>query len=422
MQTSSSAQYNPFSKILHWFMALLILGMLCMGYSMGLMEFSPLKMNLYMLHKSIGMTILGLVILRIIWRHVKSPPPHLDTHASWEVCLAHAIHILLYAGMIGMPLSGWVMSSAGEFPVDFFSLFEIPYITGKDEHLFEISRLTHEVFAYMIIAAIGLHFLGAAKHHIIDKDSTLRRMGGNFAVLAVGGILLLGATILAGNSLLPLLNAQTEQSADVAPDAATTSPSNEAAQATDTGAAPKSLATVSDEEKAFQWVINLEQSKIAFEFLQYGQGVQGSFKEFDGRIIFDPANPQNSDVDVVIKPASIETGSNDRNQQARSASWFDVEEFPVAIFKTESITLVEPNQYTARADLTIRGVTIPVVMPFSLEISDNGDGSESAVMRANISLMRLDFGVGQGEWQSTQAIDNEVKIDVEIHATHQKAP
>ncbi len=415
MSASDTNHYTRTAKILHWLVALIILGLLSVGFLMGMMEYSPLKLNIYMLHKSFGMSVLGLVIVRILWRAYKKPPASLPSHAKWEKNLAHIIHALLYVGMIGMPLSGWVMSSAGEYPVSFFGLFEFPAITAKNEQLLELSQNTHEIFAYMLIAGVGLHFLGAAKHHIIDRDFTLRRMGGNFTFLLIGGVLLLGASTLAGNNLLKGESHDEHSHEQVNHEDSTDDSAHDYSE--EPATAPQSLSARSGVLEPFQWVINLEDSKVAFEFLQSGAPVRGEFKDFDGRIIFDAQNPQNSEVNIVIDPTSIQTGSKDRDLQAQSESWFSVMEFPIAVFKAESITPVEPNQYTARGDLTIRGTTIPVVMPFSLEISKNDTGGESALMRAQISLMRLDFAIGQGEWESTQTIDNNVNIDIELHAT-----
>jgi cytochrome b561 len=100
----------------------------------------------------------------------------LPTHAKWEKFLATLVHIFLYFAIIGMPLSGWIMSSAKNFPVSVFNQFTLPNLVGPSEEIAKLAADFHELTAYALIAAIVLHFAGAMKHHVIDKDGTLRRM------------------------------------------------------------------------------------------------------------------------------------------------------------------------------------------------------------------------------------------------------
>lgn len=401
---AASPAYSQPAKILHWLIALLILGLLVMGFLMGTMAFGPAKMSVIMLHKSFGVTVLGLVILRILWRFAHPPPPPLSGHASWEKFLSKLIHVFLYFAMIAMPLSGWIMSSAADYPVNFFGLFDLPLIAPKDEALGHKAGAVHEILAIALYFAVGLHFVGAAKHHLLDKDATLARMGGNLVFLVAGAALLLAASYLVGNKyLMPKPQAGHGEAA-----APTTS--QPAAQTA-------TQATTQPDENAALWHIVPEQSSIQFKFLQYGQKVQGQFNAFKGRILFDPDNLAAAEAHIVIEAQSISTGSEDRDAQARSADWFGVEEFPLAVFQSESFAHIEGDQYTARGDLTIRGAVMPIVLPFTLEMSENKDGVRSAKMDAHIALMRLDFGVGQGEWESTDSIGNDVEVDIVLHVT-----
>lgn len=370
---------------------------------MGKMEFSSTQMTVIMLHKSFGMTVLGLVILRLIWRFIHPPPPPLASHAPWEKILSKLVHLLLYLAMIGMPVSGWVMTSAAEYPVNFFGLFDIPMIAPKDEGLAGLAAELHEYFAFMLYAAIGLHFLGAAKHHIIDKDITLRRMGGNTAFIGIGALLLLVISYFVADKLFFAAAPHDHSTHSHAPVAA--------AEPNGTSIAT-SIAKDPD-----LWIINPETSYIRFTFKQYGQDVQGQFADFKGRIIFDPEDLESAEADIMIDTNSITTGSDSRDDQAKSDEWFGVEEYPLSVFKTESFTHIEANQYTARGNLTIRGETLPIVLPFSLDITETEDGTQQAAMISQISLMRLDFGVGQGEWEAEDAIADEVAIDIVVNAS-----
>lgn len=410
MQDVSQEQYNRPAQAIHWITALLVLALLSMGFFMASMDYSPLKLNIYMVHKSFGMIVFGLVLARIVWRFLKPPPPSLKTHAAWEKGLSHFIHLLLYCGLIGMPLSGWMMSSAAEFPNSFFGLFEFPALTGKDEDLFRLTRMIHEVSAMMLVAAIGLHFLGAAKHHIIDKDSTLRRMGGNMLFLLVGGALLLPASGFVAAELTEELF-EKEQAEGVS--ASSSAPAHNAAVTQD---ADHTASAQSAQGGEMVWTIDQTASSLNVTFQQYSQSVSAQFAGFNGRIAFDPDNLGESKVRIEIDMTSLETGSDDRDSQARSSEWFAAQEYPAAVFESELFTHIESNRYEVQGNLSIRDVTLPLNMPFTLDITDDDQGGQVARMKASLTLKRLDFGVGQGQWAAEDAIANAVGIEVDLSA------
>lgn len=184
--------YSTVSRVFHWSVALLILGLLGVGFFMEAMERSPLKFEIYGVHKALGMLVIGLGALRIIWRLGSKAPKSLSTYKNWEKWLSKTIHIVLYILIIAMPLSGWIMSSAGGYGVSFFGLFEIPSIVEKNPELGKLANQIHGILAYALLGILGLHLAGALKHHVIDKDATLSRMGGNI-VFVVIGVLALGA-------------------------------------------------------------------------------------------------------------------------------------------------------------------------------------------------------------------------------------
>lgn len=390
--TPQAESYNTLSKLFHWLVALLVLSLLGMGFFMGDMGYSPLKLQIYSLHKSFGLTVLWLVALRIIWRSVTKAPAPLKTHEKWEKYLSKFIHILLYIGLLIMPLSGLVMSSAGEFSVNYFGLFEVPALSAKDEPLFRLMREVHEIGAYALYIAIGLHFLGAAKHHIIDRDLTLHRMGGNTIFLGIGALFLLGITTLIANHFISETNKDSASQVQIIQ--------------IERSAAPQS-------EPSREWAINKGQSEIQFIFQQYGKPVQGSFVNFEGTINFDPNALENAKARIEIDITSITTGSEDRDTQAKSEEWFATQNFRKAIFESESFTKTGDDSYKADGNLTIREITLPISLPFTLTISDDG---KTALMDSQITLKRLDFGVGQGQWETEEAIDNTVKITIKVSA------
>lgn len=176
----ASLRYNRVAIFLHWTMALLILGMIALGLTM---EDFPIKYRFlaFNLHKSFGITILALTLLRITWRLMHRPPPLPAHMAGWERRAADASHLLLYFFMLAIPLSGWIMVSAdAKYPTIFFSLFEVPqfplpaaYDTHDTHDRFEG---LHYYLAMSALALAMLHGLAALKHHFFDRDDVLRRM------------------------------------------------------------------------------------------------------------------------------------------------------------------------------------------------------------------------------------------------------
>ena len=177
---ASATRYDPVAIFLHWSIALMILLMLPMGF---LMEDAPssLKPLIYNLHKSIGLTIIALSLFRIVWRLLNPPPALPDSMPRSQKILAHAAHWALYAFIIGMPLSGWLMVSAtAKYPIDFFGLGIAPFLPMP--HL-EDAKATghmltewHESIAYGGIALLVVHIGAALKHHFVAHDGILQRM------------------------------------------------------------------------------------------------------------------------------------------------------------------------------------------------------------------------------------------------------
>lgn len=168
--------YGLIAILLHWSIALLIIGMLTLGLIMVRMPISLEKLKFYGWHKEVGILILELVILRIIWRLYNILPELPKEMPIFEKLAARSVHLIFYGFMIAMPLTGWLMSSAAGLTVSFFGLFLLPNLVGPNPALMHNLALVHEWLGYSLIALIALHSAAALKHHFIDKDDILRRM------------------------------------------------------------------------------------------------------------------------------------------------------------------------------------------------------------------------------------------------------
>jgi cytochrome b561 len=169
-------RYGFVAKILHWLMAIAMIGLWGVGTWMSDLENSPTKFTVYGLHKAVGITILMLVIVRLAWRF-SQPQPALPSNMSFIMrSLAHLGHFSLYGLMILIPLSGWSMSSAAGYPVSYFGLWTLPNLVEANKPLAEFLNETHEILALVMIILVVIHALAACYHQWILKDGLLRRM------------------------------------------------------------------------------------------------------------------------------------------------------------------------------------------------------------------------------------------------------
>ena len=170
------ARYTSTAIALHWLIGAMILISVAVGLYMTGLKFSPEKLKLYNWHKWAGVTIFMLVVLRLAWRLFHAAPPLPPSVTPWQQRIAGATHILLYALMFAIPVSGWLMSSAKGFQTVYFSVIPLPDLLGKNEDLGELLEQVHQLLSYTLIAVVILHTVAALKHHIIEKNDVLRRI------------------------------------------------------------------------------------------------------------------------------------------------------------------------------------------------------------------------------------------------------
>ena len=193
----SATGYTKTAKVLHWLIAIAIFCMFVLGWFMSDLpkeapkqiaydlfnlgvytwnlteEISP-RTFYFNLHKSIGVTILALIFIRILWRITHRPPALLDSYKVWERKLASGAHHLLYLLMVALPISGIIMATYSKYGIKWFG---VPFIKGLDNNpMRELFKEVHEIIGVIILLVIIVHIVGALKHKFIDKDDTLKRM------------------------------------------------------------------------------------------------------------------------------------------------------------------------------------------------------------------------------------------------------
>ncbi len=177
----NTAKYSLSLRVLHWSMATLIVSLLALGFYMaGISEEAPDKYELYPLHKSLGMLVIFLLMIRLPTRWRGPLPENPSALAEWEQRLSHLVHVLLYVAMFTTTFAGYLMSSfySEAHPIDMFGLFSIPFITDKSDEISGYFHRLHSVGAWGFIVLLNLHIAGVIKHRFFDlpESNILPRM------------------------------------------------------------------------------------------------------------------------------------------------------------------------------------------------------------------------------------------------------
>ncbi|HSH54134.1 MAG TPA: cytochrome b [Methylotenera sp.] len=194
---NSASRYTKTAIVLHWLIAIGIFGMFALGWFMSdlpkeapkqmaydlfnwgiytwqLAEGASPRTFYFNLHKSIGVTLFALIVIRILWRITHKPPALLSSYQAWERKLATGAHHLLYLLMIALPVSGVIMATYSKYGIKWFG---IPFIKGLDNTpMREVFETVHETIGIVVLVILVLHIGGALKHKFIDKDETMKRM------------------------------------------------------------------------------------------------------------------------------------------------------------------------------------------------------------------------------------------------------
>ena len=170
-------RWSPISQLMHWLIVLFIFGLGAIGLIMVELPKSPRYFWVYDVHKSLGLAVLALVVLRLIWRLYAGAPPPVAGTPVWQERIASVTHWLLYALVFAVPLSGWLYDSfSGLRPLRWFGLFKVPKLAAPDPQLEELMQEAHEWLFWVLIALVAMHAGAAFYHHLLKHDATLTRM------------------------------------------------------------------------------------------------------------------------------------------------------------------------------------------------------------------------------------------------------
>jgi cytochrome b561 len=173
---NTASKYGAIAQLFHWTIVVLVITQFVLGLRADSLPRGMALLQTLALHKSIGITILVLAILRLIWRALNPVPPMPLNTPLWQRLAGRVSHFALYALLLLMPIFGWLMSSARNFPVSWFGAVTLPDMIGPSEQAYRFFHEGHEFLARVLFVLALLHIAAALKHHFIDRDDVLLRM------------------------------------------------------------------------------------------------------------------------------------------------------------------------------------------------------------------------------------------------------
>ncbi len=385
MTMTNANQYTHVARVLHW----LIAGMIVVQFVLAnLAEETDSKLQQLILlanHKSVGITILLLAIARFGWR-LKNPAPALpEGMAQWQRIASQVSHYSLYALLIVLPLSGWMMSSASAYPVSWFNLVQLPDLVAADPAMKERFEALHGALAWLLFLLAAIHIAAAIKHAVIDRDGLLRRISSAASLTLFVIVIVLGVGLLTGCA--------PAQAAEPANDTASVDVDPLA------GALP-------------DWQIDYDSSHIRFRAVQAGAEFEGAWPRWNAAMQFDDDELGMSRFDVTVMTGIVDTQDADRDATLQDPEWFDSANYPEARFRATEFRATDDGQFAADGELTIKQTTAAVTLVFGVE-----ESAGRRLLTGTATLDRLALNVGTGEWTDTTWIGQEVIVEVRVEAT-----
>ena len=421
---ADTARYATFTIILHWLIAALLVFEVALGLNMEDAR-GTARFAVFQLHKSVGITILLLVLLRIVWRFHRSPPPL--TAIGWERYLAKTVHGAFYLLLLALPVSGWIVVSSSKIvvPTMLYGTILWPHVPGfatlaaeAKQAWYNTAKFVHVNLINVLYLLVALHVAGALKHHFIDRDGDMARMAPGMRTgswsdprLVVVGVVAVGALALGltWGSARKELAAQpvTAPALDVDVPSAKSS-SNVPAE--EPSAAPVAEATAEAEQEASSWAIQ-RGSSLRFRTTWSGEPITGGFTKFSGNIVFGPDALAESNVTITVDAGSVFSGDSSRDETLKGDDFFATGANRSAVFRADRFRKTGPDRYVAQGTLRMKGMTAPLSIPFSLNIV-----GDEATMRGSATIDRLAYKIGEGEYASTAEIPAAVAVDILVKA------
>lgn len=375
MRLPRNLRYGDVAMLFHWLIALCIIGLIIVGkYMGGLEKDDPTRFLLTQWHKSFGISVLILAVLRIAWRFTHRPPPEPDGLPLWQKMAAGGTHLLLYVLMLALPITGWIMVSASPLNIDtmLFKVIPWPHFPGLTDlsnrediahHFHDYHHLAGTALIVLLLAHVG----AALKHHFVDKDTIMLRMvpqrkSESFRFKLIGLLFVFGCS---GAVLNHLYEKAQRQSV----------------------------------------VISAGASEVSFVADVTGEETVGLFAKSLVEAQIDENTPGNSRITARVNTATISSANYQIAGSLPEPEWFDVITHPEALFESTDIQAGDEGVLNVTGNLTLKSTTKAVSFPMQL-----ADEEEKRVARGEFTIDRRDFDIGL----NSQANDDYVGFMVVI--------
>jgi len=374
MEPIAERRYGDVAVIFHWLIAFFIIGLVVIGkYMVGLEPNDPVRFELTQWHKSFGLTVLFLSVLRLLWRFTHRPPPDPESIPRWQQRIAASVHLLLYGLLFILPITGWIMSSASPLNIDtvLFNVITIPHLPPfadlpNKAEIAEAFHEYHELAGNLLILLLLAHIGAALKHHFIDKDTILVRMLPDWASRTFKRKVTALAVAVVGSSVAVYLYA---------------------------GSGDQAALMAAGE------------SEVSFVADVTGDDTPGMFADTAVTATIDTQEPANSSIVAVVNTTSLSSVNAQVEGSLPDAEWFDVAGHPEARFESTRIYANTDGTFQVEGNLTIKNTTEALSFPMSLE-----DEEDKQVARGEFIIDRREFDIGM----QSQATDEYVGFDVTV--------
>lgn len=413
--------YTAVAIVLHWAIAAAIVGNFLLGLWMHeAIDAAATRAHavaVFQLHKSIGLSVLALTLLRLLWRLTHRAPALPVTMPGWEKVAAHLTHGLMYVLMLAIPLSGWLYVStqwrndaALQVPTIWFGLFQVPHLFDLQDAAVTLRSAyadtfldSHEFLAWSMVVLLVLHVGAALKHRFVDHDevpghmipllaSAEQRRSASTAHKLVLRAGLLATAIALGFGLWAALRP----------------PQPASAQASSAASAAADKVAIATTEGG--WELVPAQSFIRFSGDNAGTPFSGTFNRWQADLAIDLDQPVQSRVHATIWTASATDGIKMHEEALPTTEWFDVAEYPTASYAVIRVIPNEDGTYLLEGELTIKDHSHPVG-PLQLRI-ENG----TATISGKVAIEREAFDLGMESDPNGEWVSNEITVDVQAVA------
>lgn len=395
-QSARTARYSSVAIMLHWLIALMLGLMIGLGKNMHGADGRPVEW-MFQLHKSVGITLLVLMIARLFWRIMNKPPALPEGMKPLEKRASHWVHIALYSLCFLLPLTGWIMVSVSPF-----SIATVLYGTVSWPHLPALPGLAlearqsiypqianvHELLSWALIAFFAVHVIGAIKHELSDEEGVLKRMiPGLFgkttpprapsrgALTAFGSAALFFGLIAGGPVIAQALQ----------------------------GGSP----SIGESTADANWSIDASASELRFSGKHDGNDFTGIFENWTADIAWNDNTLEANRVSVIVDTSSAVTGNPLYDNTLSAAEWFNTGAFPAATVTLTDFTKTGED-YSGQAAITLKDITLTVPFVFSLVYAGT-----DAMMTGKATLTREAFNLGQ----ESDASGDWVSLDIDVSVT-----